>query len=374
MRVTYFSSSTVPSRTANSVHVMKMAEALGNIGAAVNLIVRIRAEEEFKTGTTNYLHYGVDEVFSITQIPWEKRNSSSALLYALRGLQQLVRDGSELVLSRNLLGSWLSTLFGFETVHESHSPEHLEGTLKRLLFRTLMRRERLRAVVVISAPLKELFLSSGLTGKKPIIVLPDGADAGRNPLPPRSASRQPETFVAGYAGSLYVGRGISLIASLAQNCKWAKFVVAGGDHHTVERLRNRYRNIKNLEFLGHLPPAEVEGFLRNCSALLAPYQADTSDAAGHNTSAWMSPLKIFEYMASGRPMIASDLPVLGEVLSHEENALLAPASDVEAWRAALNRLRIDVALGTSISHQAFDDLNQHYSWDQRAKRLAAAVF
>ncbi len=80
--------------------------------------------------------------------------------------------------------------------------------------------------------------------------------------------------------------------------------------------------------------------LRSYDVLIAPYQEKVCvHGGGGDVATWMSPLKIFEYMAAGRPIVASDLPVLREILEDGRNALLVSPGDVDAWCIALNKLR-----------------------------------
>jgi len=369
MKLTYFSSSTVPSRTANSVHVVKMAEALARTGAKVTLLARIRRADEIKSAGDSFEFYGVDRVFSIKRIPWQRRSMVSAVTYALRGLAQILQDRPDLVVSRNVLGSWLASFAGFAVIHEAHSPEHLEGKAKNFLLRTMIRRKTFKGLIVISTPLKELFLESGLARGKPITVLPDGASVSGAGGGEHLARAEPGPFVVGYAGSLYTGRGIELIGLVARSCPWAEFVVAGGEKTVVDQLRSAHEDVENLTFLGYLAPSAVPQFLRGCSALLAPYQVDTSDAVGRNTARWMSPLKIFEYMAAGRPIVSSDLPVLKEVLRHGENSLLVASGDVEAWAMALRKICDEPNWGEALAAVAYSEVEKDYSWETRARRV-----
>ena len=84
---------------------------------------------------------------------------------------------------------------------------------------------------------------------------------------------------------------------------------------------------------------------------------------------WMSPLKIFEYMAHGKPIVATDLPVIREVLEHERNALLAPSGDLDAWEHAARRLVDDPALRERLGGRAREDFEAGYSWRARARAV-----
>lgn len=77
-------------------------------------------------------------------------------------------------------------------------------------------------------------------------------------------------------------------------------------------------------------------------------------------------MKIFEYMAAGKPILASDLPVIREVLQDGQNALLAPPDNPKGWLAALERLK-DESLRKNLAEQAYNDLTGKYSWQKRAQ-------
>lgn len=85
----------------------------------------------------------------------------------------------------------------------------------------------------------------------------------------------------------------------------------------------------------------------------------------------MSPLKIFEYMSSAKPVLCSDLPVLSEVMEHEGNCLLLSPEDSGAWVAALNSLRSNPDYARALGKRAFDSFVNNYTWEQRAQRVLA---
>ena len=75
-------------------------------------------------------------------------------------------------------------------------------------------------------------------------------------------------------------------------------------------------------------------------------------------------------MAAGRPIVASDLPSIREVLAHEVNALLVPPGDAAALARAIERLLADPVLASRLARAALDGVPE-YSWDRRAERLDA---
>ena len=112
-----------------------------------------------------------------------------------------------------------------------------------------------------------------------------------------------------------------------------------------------------------VPPRTVPAWLKRFDVLALPNIASERISARHT-----SPLKLFEYMAAGRPIVASDLPSLREVLRDDENALLVPPDDPKVLAAGIRRVIEDKPFAAKLAAQAREDVMQ-YSWTSRAKRL-----
>jgi glycosyltransferase involved in cell wall biosynthesis len=168
------------------------------------------------------------------------------------------------------------------------------------------------------------------------LAAPNGAeDLGYIPPPHRDGNE----LSVGYVGHLYEGRGTDLIFKLASACPWAQFHIVGGADEDIKQWQGRSAQLQNLHLHGFIPPSRVEEFRRRCDVLLAPYQREVYSSSFRNQASYMSPLKLFEYMASGRAIICSDLPVLHEILTHGETALFCSPEDVNNWIEALEKLR-----------------------------------
>ena len=113
-----------------------------------------------------------------------------------------------------------------------------------------------------------------------------------------------------------------------------------------------------------MPQARVADELRRAAVVAVPFLR-----AGM-TERHTSPLKLFEAMAAGRPIVASDLPSSREVLRDGDNALLVPPGDALALSAALRRVLSDRDLARRLARSAWDEAPR-YSWDARARALHA---
>jgi glycosyltransferase involved in cell wall biosynthesis len=98
-----------------------------------------------------------------------------------------------------------------------------------------------------------------------------------------------------------------------------------------------------------------------------PYQQKVAASSGGDIARYLSPMKLFEYLACQRPIVSSNLAVLQEVLN-PQNAILAPADDLAAWERAIQSLQRDSDLRDRLARQARQDA-QRYTWEMRARRI-----
>lgn len=358
VNIFYLSTSRIPSATANSVQVMQMCAAFAHLGHAVTLFAkRSRIAED------PYRFYGVEPVFPM-RFPPRLKALLPARLVAWRLRRQLAAARPDLIYARNLKALLIVETLGIPLIFEAHSPPRTPELQARLFARPGFRR-----LVVISSALKEDYLARfpALPEAK-VLVAHDGA-AIAAPDGPRRLPPSPRLQV-GYVGHLYPGRGMDVIAALAVQCPWADFHVVGGQPPELDDWRLRLASVGNVVLHGFVPHRETGAFIGAFDVVLAPYQSRVLVHGGEaETSRWMSPLKIFEYMAHGKPIVASDLPVLGEVLIDRRNALLVAPDAIAAWAEALVRLRDDAPLRRRLGRQARAEFEARYSWPSRARAV-----
>ena len=177
----------------------------------------------------------------------------------------------------------------------------------------------------------------------------------------------------GYVGHLYPGRGVELIVELAGRMPDLHFHLVGGAESDLERWRE-LGVPDNCTLHGFVPPRDLAKFYESFDVLLMPYQRKVGVRSGRSdTAAWMSPMKMFEYLAAGRALVSSDLPVLREVLREGENALLVAPDQVEQWETALRRLQKDPSLRQRLAATGLEDFERNYRWSARASRVLQGI-
>lgn len=366
MKLSYITTSEVDTPAANVVHVMRMANALAN-HIDVELIHR-RSLAKPRTMTLPYEDYEVRPHFSGRSAWWPQIPFIGALVYTASVVKGAWPQENTFHYGRHDLSIFILALLGRPTAWEAHSLPR--SAFKRWLLGVAAKTASFKGVVSISEALKSDLVDAIPTlSSDAVLVAHDGADAPPDPLPQlQSWKGRPSSIQIGYTGHLYEGRGIEIILELAEAFPEADFQIVGGNFDLVSFWEPK--SPANVHFYGHVANRLVASYVAKCDIMLAPYQKRVSVSGNKgDTSRWMSPLKIFEYMSSGKCIICSDIPVLREVLNHEVNALLASPDDHTQWKEALARAIANADFRNSIGINAKTQFLSHYSWATRAKNV-----
>ncbi len=373
MRTAYISLVDIGSRMAHAMQVMKNAQAWS----------KASDDFEFLTSLTlaNYFHmdwnemrklYGLSHNFPIKTWPlhdrWRRfRLPGFECLYQRLAANRCAERKVEMVYTRTYLTPQYTLARGIPTVVETHSPPD-DNPEKQALYR-ILDHPKLLAVVTISRELARRYEEFGLPSEK-ILVAPDGVDMDTfaHPLSKTEArdvlGLPQEKTIAAYVGHLYDGRGVEHIVEAAGMMPQVEFHIVGGHPEDLTRWQGRVGSLglKNLNFTGFVPNQMVPTHLWAADVLLMPY--------GHScpTVGWMSPLKMFEYMAAGRAIVASDLPAIKEVLTHGTNAWLCAPDSGEALGHAVKAFMDDPGLAHDLGVNARAQV-ERYSWDSRVSSI-----
>ena len=361
MKLAYLSNSALPSYEANSVQVIHMCEAFKK---KAELTLFARRGEYF---APFFDFYGVLDRFPVV-FSWFPNSPGRYWILALQSVFKSKFYGVQVAYCRCPFSALVAAKLGFPVFFEAHSFNRKDSCRGKLLQRLFACRS-FKGLISITRALSTAFCTEYESLEEKCLVAADGAAVS-----PANRTRLVELkkkgrLCAGYVGQLYPGKGMEIILPLARACSWADFHVIGGTPELVNHWKAQGSDCANLVFHGAVPPASTADYIRGFDVVLAPYLRSVSSSGGGDIAQWTSPLKIFEYMAESRPIIASDLPVLREVLRPEENCLLCAPEDLKGWEAALTRLEREAGLKEKISQRANRDFLENYTWDKRAEKI-----
>lgn len=374
MNIFYIANARIPTEKANGIAILKACESLARAGARVRLILprrRMSSAEVFD-------QYGIQKNFDIVRLPTLDLYGylpnriafflQSATFYTSVKLWLLFRSRASIIYTRDALPLFF-TWIGYRVAYECH---HLSA-YRRLHF---FAARRASYIVTISQALKNTFVTAGFDDNK-ILVAPSGVDlwvfdiAVAKEDARRQVELPQEACIALYTGNFTTMGEDKGIADIIESLKEAKdvlFVAVGGSEADVAHYTAQAKNAgvaDRVILRGYAPQKTLAVYQKAADMLLMPFP-DRPHYRNH-----MSPVKMFEYMASGRPIIASDLPTIREVLN-ESNALLVPPNDPAKIALALRSAVTDSAQSLELARKAHADVAR-YSWSARGKAIISVL-
>lgn len=352
----------MPTEKAHGYQIAKMCEALAAEDAQVSLVIPTR-----KNDTTGdiFSYYEVRSNFAVKYI------STFDALAFFRGLRfgfyaqaasfllalctvDISRD--TIIVTRNPEIAWWYGRKGYRVFHDAHNfPMRGAWFLKRLL-------RGVRGIIANSHGTAEAFRRVGFSN---ILVAPNAVDLAQfadAEMRERSTLGLPLGHIAMYVGHLYEWKGVGVVVEAARRSvdKDLAFVFVGGTDKDLVVYREKTHDLKNMLFLGHHLRNEIPTLIKSADVLLLPNIPSTQESISYT-----SPIKMFEYMASGVPIVASDLPSIREVLN-DTNSVLIKAGDPIAL---LSGIRYVLDRGAQEKAARAKEQVKRYTWDIRARAI-----
>jgi glycosyltransferase involved in cell wall biosynthesis len=299
MKIAVIAPTYLPARRANTIQVMKMAQALAALGHDLRVLVPRGNTTTHPAWNEMSHHYGLRQYFEIEWLQTDPRLRSYD--FGLTSVKRAWHWGADLIYTRLPQAAALASSLGMPSIYEIHDLP--QGRFGPWLMERFLKGKGARALVVITAALKESMaemfgiVKGDQTGSlMPIIIAPDGVDLARYqnlPTPQQarqslssSFTLQPSSFTAGYTGHLYPGRGANLILEIAGRLPDMDFLLVGGETSDVDRVRQTIKShgLDNITLTGFIPNAELPQYQAACDILLMPYQHRVAASSGGDLS------------------------------------------------------------------------------------------
>jgi glycosyltransferase involved in cell wall biosynthesis len=376
----------LPTRQANGIQTVRMCEAFAALGLRVSLYYL--PQPKIRGDIIDY--YNIKMPIDLKRLPnavlplrkqfrlnngWSGIPSFIHAFFWSGFVVQLARRKNALFyFVREPMLAWWLGVCNLPTVFEIHH-DYSIGGIENPFLRSACRQSSIKSVVAVTEHMRNDLVSFFGVPREKTLTLPNGVDLQRfSNGCTREVARQQlglaqEVPVVVYAGQLYEEKGVDFLVRAAALLNNVSVVIVGGDAAEKNRLHQLKQEIgaHNVVLIDHVTPAKVSLYLTAASVLVLPHSAKVTESAKYTC-----PLKLFEYMAAGVPVVASDLPSIREVVRHGENAWLVNPDDAHALAQGIHSILDDNATAQRLAHQATRDV-QNYTWERRASEILSRV-
>ncbi len=377
MKIALITNSRIPSLTANSIQAMKVSQALMQLGHDIKMFAP--KETDAVNRESLLTHYGLRLTPDLELLP--SISGLKRLDFVVHAQRAAKKFGAELIYTwlpqSAALGAWM----GYPVVLEMHADN--TGKLGVWWMRQFWKQKTPKVMTVTTSALrKALERSTNFQfPNEAVLLAPNGVELEKYAgLPsPTEARRQlnlKEGLTVGFTGHIYPGRGADLLFELAKQMPAVNFLWVGGTPELVDFWRGKLTEagMTNVTMTGFVKHESIPSYQAAAEVLLMPYSRSIEASSGQDIAEVINPMKMFEYMASGRGIVSADLPSIREVLN-EGNAVFCSAgtlgdweSVIGEWKMEIEKLLVDEPRRLALGAQARLDVEQ-LTWVKREERV-----
>lgn len=374
MKLFYIAHARIPTEKAHGINMVQMCAAFATAGGDVTMVLPKR-KNPIQKDVFDY--YGVKRNFSVKCVPsldWVSKGrigfTLSWLSFAWKTLcyMRAFKKTECVIVTRDELTGWMLSLFGYNVCYDMHGfPETSRFWWKRSM------RSMNKLVVTNNWKKEQCEQIFGIDSEK-ILVAPNGFNPETFVIEKEKGVLREElglpkeTPIALYAGHLYDWKGVDVMAVAAKELPHVSFVFVGGKGSVRDAFVEKYSAVQNIISIPHQQHTKIPQYLAAADVLVLP---NTTASASKRLSIFSkydtSPIKMFEYMASGVPIVASDLPSMREILTNE-HALLVEENNPSALAAGIHAT-LENREAAEIRARHAQTVVQEYTWDKRAARI-----
>lgn len=354
--IIYATKTPLPYPNAASINIVQTCQTLAQLG--YNSVLY----NDWKPWRLTTLFHNVRKYYGIDRLSFDIHRVPPISTVYFHGLYHLARKMNAIVFTRDLSTASYTTHRGIPTILELHTSKNNSKDILALLENSNL--------------IKLLFISQSLYDSYGLDNNDCRVSVYHDPVNPLRFSDiiVPDKTSCGYVGSSFPGKGLrEIVIPLALKNPDIEFHIAGISKRDIIKHSNKDVDLTNINAYGRIQPNRVPRIFNRFNIALLPNQPNIHLPNGTDIGAHTSPLKLFEYMAAGKAIVASDIPVLREVLTHEYNALLIKHNHLDGWIEAIKRLKTDDKLFNRISAQAKNDALKYYSFEYRYSAILSEI-
>ena len=363
MRISYLFNSAIPSHNAGSIQVIKTCEEL--VGEN-NEVFLITPDTGLKISMKNF--YDLNLVPKRIKLKYftEFPQGIKYYLFSIFAVIKASLLKTDLFVTRNLFTLIVLNLFNKKTIIEIHHDLSNEGKLIRFFYKNfdILNSKNILRVVAITNSVKKFLTRELKVDKKKIKIIPSASSLNFK----FKALKNKKKYRIGYFGSLEKSKGSEFIIELAKIDKINEYYIYGGQKNDIYEMRkkNKYKNLFLNKFISY---KKLKYYLDKMDILVMPSNKRELKSLGGvgNIAKYTSPLKLFDYLASGKFIIISDLKVFNEIVKNDKHCIVMTLDHFK-WLKVLQNIKKNLKKINIMKKNAMS-LSKKYTYRKRAKSL-----
>jgi len=356
MNINYFAEINLPSKNAYSIHVMKMCEALSDNNKVILYTFK-------KNNNVNlYKIYNCKKKFTIKDFNLDRFSFLNRIKFCIK-LFKIFKNKkknfkSNLIISRSILGGLFMAFFNYKVIIEIH---HELAGFTNLIF-------KITKLMYFFKKIKFIFITKNLVKKFKLsnsyIILDDAVNIEDFNIKKKQVNNK-KTCV--YTGSLAPGKGLEKIIEISKILKKINFDIYG-DFLNSDFKECDLKKYSNINFKGHVEYRHIPNILNKYNVVLMPYSEKVYVRAKNiETSKYMSPMKLFDYMASKKIIVASKLDVYTHILNNK-NSIMIKKHSPKIWAKKIDYVFKNISKLNYLKKNAFETVKK-YTWIKRIEKI-----
>lgn len=367
MKILYIANSRIPTEKAHGLQIMKTIEAFLETGQDVTLLIP-RRKNPIKERVESF--YNLRKMPKMVYVPnlftvFESRLNFfyfplQRFFFTLYSLVFGLLSKADVVYSREITISFFLSFFGKNIVFEDHEPKKKFRFLYNFFIRHINKK------VIVASNLVQLYEKAGVA-KGSYVVAPNGVDLLEfDSIQPDKHlwSDLPAKKVVLYVGHFYEWKGVYTLLSAAKSID-ASVILIGGSGKWLTGVQKyiKDQNLKNVFVFAFMSHDKIIAYMKSADVLVLP-----NTAKEERSSLYTTPIKLFEYMASGVPIVASNLKSFAPYVRDKVNAVLFEPDNSQDLSEKISFILKNTENGKVLAMQAHSDASK-YTWRRRASTI-----
>jgi len=363
MRIAYLFNSSTPSPNPGSIQVVNTCGAIAELSHSIKLIV---PNTGLKVSLSKF--YGIKKPPELVKLKYFTKFplGISYYLFSIYSVFWAIFNETELYITRNFFTLFVLNLLKRKVIIEVHHDLKSEGRIVNILCKHLniLNKKNIVKIIAITKSVKRYLINNFDLDLNKIEIIPSASSLKLK----FSKIKKKKKYNIGFFGSLDKSKGSNFIISLSQKDKTNNYFIYGGKPYEVKKLK---KNIpKNLKIYPSVPYSKIKSHLSKMDILLMPSNTKKLRSLGGigNIAKFTSPLKLFDYLASGKLIITSNLKVFQEILTDKKNCIIINKLDVNNWEKRIKQVKNQLFKINNIKKNAYI-LSKNYTYKIRAKKI-----